>query len=71
MEVNQGGWAGVYDSENRVRELGLLSLERGLRGEQVLSSIPIERPEVYFPGMHSKRMKSYRHSVQEGEIPVK
>lgn len=51
--------------EKRMRKLGLFSLERGLRGEQVLSSTIIEGPDLYFPRIHSKRMRSYSHKVQE------
>lgn len=56
--------------EKRMKKLGLFSLERGLRGEQVLSSIIIHGPGLYFPSTHSKRSRSYSHKVQEGKFQL-
>lgn len=56
--------------KKRIRKLGLSSLDEGLRGEQVLSSNVIEGPELYFPSMHSKRMRSYSHEVQEEKFQL-
>lgn len=51
-------------------KLGLFSLERGWRGEQVLSSTIIEGPDLHFSSMHSKRMRSSGHKVPEGKFQL-
>lgn len=48
----------------------MFSLDKDLRGEQVLSSTVIEGPELYFPSMHSKRMRSFSHKVQEEKFQL-
>ena len=56
--------------KKRMRKLGLFSLERDLRVEQILSSTIMEGPELHFPSMHSKRMRIYSHKVQEGKFQL-
>lgn len=35
-----------------------------------MSSTIIEGPELYFSSMHSKRIRSYSHKVQEGKFQL-
>lgn len=53
-----------------MKKLGLFSLERGLRGEQVLSSTIIEGPDLHFSSIHRKRMRSCGHKVPEGKFQL-
>lgn len=53
-----------------MRKLGLFSLERGLREEEVLSSTIIELPDLHFSSMHGKRMRSCGHNVSEGKFQL-
>lgn len=53
-----------------MRKLGLFSLERGLRGEKVLSSTIIEGWDLHFSSMHRKRMRSCGRKVPEGKFQL-
>lgn len=46
-------------------KLGLFSLKRGWRGEQVLSSTILEEPDLHF-----SRMRNCGHKVPEGKFQL-